>query len=149
MSSLGDLLRDDTRKALISSQIQPGAVFLIYDQKAQKDKFIVILGVDSSNLIVGSLYINSEINPNVIRTEEQKSLQFKIKSSDYPFLKHNSYIDTAAIQKREQGGLVEVLFKKNGRLRGQIDRNDFDNLRSIMSLSRIISTADKRDFGII
>ena len=149
MSSLGDLLRDESLSGLISSQIQPGAVFFIFDQNTQKDKFIVILGIDTHKIIVGSLYINSEINPNVIRTKEQKSRQFKLKCSDYPFLKYDSYIDTSYIQKRRYANLIDILVAKKGVWQGEIKERDFDYLRSIMSVSRIISTADKRDFGII
>lgn len=148
MSGLGDFLRDDTRKELISNQIQPGAVFFLFEEFAQKEKFIVILGINPDNIIVGTLYINSEINPNAIRTAAQRELQFKLRCSEYSFLSYDSFVNTSFILKKRFGDLIHTICEKIGRYVGQITERDFGNLRSIMSISREISPADKRDFGI-
>jgi hypothetical protein len=95
MSSLGDFIPSENIKNIISMQIQPGAVFLLYDKNAGKHKFIVILGVDAARVCVGTLYINSEVNTNVIRTLEQRHLQFRIKARDYDFLDHDSWINAS------------------------------------------------------
>lgn len=145
---MGDFLRDDTRKELISNQIQPGAVFFLFEEFAQKEKFIVILGINPDNIIVGTLYINSEINPNAIRTAAQRELQFKLRCSEYSFLSYDSFVNTSFILKKRFGDLIHTICEKIGRYVGQITERDFGNLRSIMSISREISPADKRDFGI-
>ena len=149
MSSIGDSLQDKTRKELISSQIQPGAVFFLFDEFAKKEKYVVILGVDNECIMVGTLYINSEINTNVIRTAAQRELQFKLKCSEYSFLSYDSFVNTSYILKRKFEVLVDSICENNGGYIGQITERDFGNLRSIMSLSREISRADKKDFGLI
>lgn len=149
MSSIGDFLRDDTRKQIISDQIQPGAVFFLFEENAKKEKFVVVLGVDSDCIIVGTLYINSEINPNVIRTPAQRELQFKLKCAEYTFLNHDSVVNASFILKKKFSELVNSICERDGRHVGQISERDFGNLRSIMSISREISRADKQNFGII
>lgn len=149
MSSIGDSLQDKTRKELISSQIQPGAVFFLFDEFAKKEKYVVVLGVDKECIMVGTLYINSEINTNVIRTTAQRELQFKLKCSEYSFLSYDSFVNTSYILKRKFEVLVDSICENNGVYIGQITERDFGNLRSIMSLSREISRADKKDFGLI
>ncbi len=149
MSSLMDSLPEEKLKEIISSQIQPGAVFFISDQIAQKNKFIVILGIGPNKIMVGTLFVNSEINYNVIRTLDQQQLQFKIKSSDYEFLDHDSYINASLIHKRDFDALLNIIIVKKGRWMGRIIEKDFDNIRSIMAVSPEITTIEKREFGLI
>jgi len=130
-------------------QIQPGAVFLIYDEIAEKEKFIVILGVKEDKICVGTLFINSDINANVIRTLEQKHLQFRIKAKDYNFLHHDSWINASKIIRRDYKDLIKIFEVKKGEYKGELNSKDFDYLRSLMANSPMISKAEKIEFGLI
>ena len=45
MSNLYNNLPPESLKEIYKTQIQPGAVFFLYDEIARKEKFIVILGI--------------------------------------------------------------------------------------------------------
>lgn len=145
MSSLMDSLPPELVRSLLSEQIQPGAVFFLYDQAVQKNKYILILGIDTNKIWVSSLYISTEINKNVIRTLEQRDLQFKIKASDYDFLYHDSWINASSFLRREINNLVDIFISKKCAYQGQINSRDFDYLRSIMAESKLFSKAEKKE----
>ncbi len=149
MSSLRDLIPDDSQRELVASQIEPGAVFFVPDPRAEKSKFIIVLGVDSEKVIVGTLYINTEINEHCIRSFEEKKLQHKIKASDHPFLDYDSYVNASLITKRRQGDLLQILIDNSCECKGYILEKEFDYIRSLMAVSRIISEADKKRFSLI
>ena len=149
MSSLRDSLSAGGLRNLIASQIQPGAVFVILDPIAKKEKFIVILGVDAGKIWVGTLFINSEKNVNFIKTLEQHGLQFIIKASNYEFLDYDSFINASNIIRRQFEKLVDIIIARDGRYLTQIIPKDFDYIRARMADSKVVSTADKKDFGLI
>ncbi len=148
MSNFIDSLSPEDLKRFYLSQIQPGAVFFIRDPIAQKEKFIVILGIDAIKVSVGTLFINSEVNSSVIRSPEQSKLQFTLKASKYDFLSYDSKINAAMIIKSDLDLLIKILIAKDGILKGTIEISDFDYIRSIMAESRLFSKAEKREFGL-
>ena len=149
MSNLTDNLPPESLREIYETQIQPGAVFFLYDEFAQKEKYIVVLGIDTDAFFIGTRFINSEVNQNVIKSLEAKGLQFKIKASDYDFLHHDSYINASKIDRRKHSVFLDILIARNGTYIDQIKLRDFDYLRSLMSNSRLISTVDKRNFGLL
>lgn len=148
MNSLRDSLSSKGLRDLIFSQIQPGAVFFIPDHIANKNKFIVILGISADRIYVGTLFINSEVNENVIRTLGQRNLQYTLKASKYDFLDHDSYINASIIHKRDINDLIEIIIAINGEMRGNIETTEFDYIRSMMAESKLISKAEKKEFGL-
>ena len=149
MSNLYNNLPPESLKEIYKTQIQPGAVFFLYDEIARKEKFIVILGIDADELIIGTLYINSEINQKVIRSLEEKGLQYKIRASDYEFLHHDSYINASKVTIRDYNYFLQLLTIKNGAYKAAINEKDFDYIRSIMAESKVIPKSEKKKFGLI
>jgi len=148
MSTLVESLSLEELTSLYSSQIQPGAVFFIRDHVAQKEKFIVILGIDACRVSVGTLFINSEVNSNVIRSPEQRKLQYTLTASKYNFLNYDSKINASVIIKRDLDLMIKILIARNGILQGMIEISDFDYIRSIMAESKLFSKAEKQEFGL-
>lgn len=61
-------------------------------------KFFAIIGV-SNNIVAGFFFINSRINPTIMKRQEQLDLQFLLRQDDYDFFKYDSYLSATVIQK--------------------------------------------------
>jgi len=144
MSSLRDSLSAGGLRNLIASQIQPGAVFVILDPIAKKEKFIVILGIDAGKIWVGTLFINSEKNVNFIKSLEQHGLQFIIKASNYEFLDYDSFINASNIIRREFEKLVDIIIARDGRYLTHIIPNDFDYIRQKWQIRKSFQPPTKK-----
>jgi hypothetical protein len=153
MASLSDLISNNSATQLLAQQITPGAIFHInHDQFANKPKFFVILHVNLTEVIVACIFINSEINERVIRTDNQRFLQKKISCINYPFLDKDSYINAADIKERSYSDfLINLTLAGNSHITYKCNllEKDFDEIRSYMAISPIISNSDKKRYNLI
>lgn len=108
-------------------------------------KFFVVLGV-YDNILVGFSFINSNINRNVIRTQEQLELQFPILHTDYPFLTHASFICASDIEQYSFQYLISAYRVGKIKYMGELNAEHLDQLLEACRNSRIISNIDKKRF---
>ncbi len=108
-------------------------------------KFFVIIGI-TPEYIAGFFYVNSNINTNIIRSEEQRILQHKITSIDYDFLEHDSYICASNIKTIERSKLVESIQEGRTQIKCKLKDEDLQNLLLKLRASRIFNKKEKEDF---
>jgi len=80
---------------LKQASILPGAVFIGPWEEIDHDKFIVIAGVTQNKVLACTVLINSKINPYIMRRQKMLDCQVYVKSSDYDFLSHDSFVNCA------------------------------------------------------
>lgn len=108
-------------------------------------KFFAIIGV-SNNIVAGFFFINSRINPTIMKRQEQLDLQFLLRQDDYDFLKYDSYLSATVIQKLP----VEELAKSisNGRTNyvGNLTEPDLMHILEVCRVSRLFKESEKREY---
>ena len=80
---------------LKQASIMPGAVFIGPWEEIDHDKFIVIAGVTQDKVLACMVLINSRINPYIMRRQKMLDCQVYVKSENYDFLSHDSFVNCA------------------------------------------------------
>ena len=141
----------DLRAVFSVTAIKPGAVLRTYvdDTTPPKIKLFVVLAVNESLASVASLYINSEVNPNMFHTEELKRLHLPVSSNVYTFLTHDSFIDCSDLREKNLLILQGVIRNDMDILRGELSSDDFASVRDTVVHAKTISVKLKKKFGLV
>lgn len=99
MGSLGDFFGDEFKKNFAKQNITAGSVVkcFVKNTNPPKEKRFVVLGFAGNGNLIGVVFINSNINWNVIRTTELAQLQHYVKKEGNDFLDWDSYIDCSEL----------------------------------------------------
>ncbi|MBS9774755.1 MAG: hypothetical protein KGV59_06325 [Tenacibaculum sp.] len=129
--------------------IKAGDIIHIFvkNTKPPKEKFIIVLGIDGSNVSVLTVFINSKINTNVYRTQYQQDLCYKIKQSDYPFLTYDSYIDLNAPFERSKNDLEWLVNNRPDAKKGSLKSEHLEDCIRLIHTSRAIKGKTCKKFG--
>lgn len=82
-------------EGLKNLSLVPGAIFIGPWEQIEHEKFVVIAGVSDDKVLVCSVLINSRINPFIMKRQQLLDCQVYVKSSDYEFLSHDSFVNCA------------------------------------------------------
>lgn len=106
MTTLFEMLNDDSIKAIAKNTVKVGDVYRIkMDERngikpkagdKSRNKYFIVLGFDSEGNAYGGVIINSEINPNI--PQSMKNCHLHIECSKYSFLDHDSYVDCSKLK---------------------------------------------------
>ncbi len=79
MPPLGDSFPEEYKKRFAEKNLKVGSVIraLVTDTNPPKTKRFILIGISADKLAVGTLYLNTEINPNVFSTQELRKLHSK------------------------------------------------------------------------
>jgi hypothetical protein len=150
MASLGDIFPDDWKESLANENLKPGAVIRIAvpDTTPPKIKFLLVVSIDGDKISIASLFINTDINPNVFNTPVLQSLQYLVKQDKNHFMDHNSYADCSKITPRNYSDIFGLVKKEPSCHLGQINDEDFKNIRSLLKATKTIPVRLKKQFGL-
>ena len=97
--NLGDFFSDQQREGFAGRKLKVGTVLKAFqhDTNPPKEKRIVIIGIAGDQVAIGVLFINSEINPNIFKTQARRSLHIKIEPDHRNIVDWTSYIDCSFI----------------------------------------------------
>jgi len=112
--------------------------------RRDRSKFFVVIGEDIDRGIVGSLLINSNINANAVCTRELLDCQFPLKSSDYDFLDHDSYLNCSKIFP-----LDKVKIRQEANEAGNLSSKDLPLVIDHIINSEVISMKEKKRYKIV
>jgi hypothetical protein len=109
-------------------------------------KYFAVVGEDGNNLI-GAFFINSEVNTNVIRTQEQHDLQIPLTNTHYPFLsKDHSFLNCADLIRIEKKSLKAHIDARRVTYRATLEDGDIDYILKKLRSSDLYSKAEKDTF---
>lgn len=150
MTSLGDAFPEEERKRFADEKIIIGTVIkaFVADTNPPKEKRFIIVGESYDHLYVACVFINSEINENVLRTEALKEMNIPFQAQQYEFLDHDSYVDCSSIQPRDKSWLKELVQKEPQRVLGTVSEYHLKEMRKVIKNAPTIKSSLKKTFGL-
>ena len=121
--------------------------FYVTDTIPPKVKRLIIVGIDNELVTTSTIFINSEINPNVFTSEELKRLQYKLEANKCAFLDHDSYADCSDVRERKCQDILNLFSKSPQVNLGQLESNDLIQIRLLIKSAKTISVRIKKKFG--
>lgn len=111
------------------------------DGAATRHKYFVVLGFDSEGNAYGGVIINSHINQRM--DQVVKDYHMPIKSSKYPFLRYDSFVDCLTLKTAPLAKLA------TGNYSGHMDEDDIKLIMGALKDSPREKAARLKRFGII
>ena len=130
---------------LLDNAIKRGTILHSDIFEIDHAKFFVVIAVTKDS-VVGFFYINSKVNGNVIRKEEQYKLQYQILPTDYSFLDHASYIDATIVTPISKEILVKSIKDNHTSIKGELSNKDLEGLLAKLRSSKLYSKHDKERY---
>lgn len=147
---ISDSFPDELKKEFAERNLKIGSVIRVYVQDTipPKEKRLILVGRSYDRLLFATIFINSEINPNVFFTQDIKDLNLELKTSGRPYLDHDSYADCSNIKKRNADWLLKAISNDPSRVIGEVSAEDLERIRMKIKSARTITPALKKTFGL-
>ncbi|MBW2147874.1 MAG: hypothetical protein JRI22_12705 [Deltaproteobacteria bacterium] len=149
--SLGKNFPLKLRRNSFDRLIHKGAVFRVFIPwiAPPKPKRFVVWGVYKERGQFALSFINTEINPNVLPTEELQRLQLLLQSEGRPYLDNDSHLDCADIKEKKIQWLKRE-FGENPRIHlGEMSPEDISKAEEKIIRARTIKPKLKKRYGFI
>ena len=148
--ALGDFFPDDKRNEFAESKLKIGSVIKadVKDTTPPKTKRFIIVGIDNANILLATVYINSEINPNIFNTRYLKDLQYNLEKKDREYLDHDSYVDCSNLKIKKVDEIIRILKNSPLAYLGELNDEDLNMVKEKIKNSRTISIKEKKDFNL-
>jgi hypothetical protein len=148
--SLSASFSEDLRNEFAKRNLKIGTVIRVFvnDTNPPKEKRLILVGQSYDTLYFATVFINSEINPNVFPTQELRDLNFPLTANNRDYLVHDSFADCSGLAKRPTDWLLKTLIANPEAVIGEISEADLTEIRTRIKSARTISTAVKKTFGL-
>ena len=149
--SLGDLFPQHLKKELASHNLKIGAVlrFFVPDTKPPKIKYLAIVGIDNEQYLLATIFINSEVNINVLNSPELRALQLLLAKQHCTFLDHDSYADCSKVQERNLTEIHDKLTETPGTHVGELNSLLLQEAIALLKGAKSISPKIKKKYGLL
>lgn len=114
------------------------------DGDVDRNKYFVVLGRTDDGSIIGFSVINSNINEHL--PMELQQLHYPIKKSDYPFLKHDSFIYCGQLKEIKTSVFAE---RYQSETFGKLHESDLNLVLGALLSSPLETRKHLKRFGII
>ena len=147
---LGEFLPQHIKDKLANDNLKLGSILrvFVHDTKPPKTKMYIIVGFTTDKLVLGTVYINTEINPNIFNTPELRNEHLPIYKKNNDFLNYDSYIDCTQIQEREFEKVKQVLQNTPQCHLGDLKEIDLHPIFHKLQTSKFISPIQKKKFQL-
>lgn len=129
-------------ESLKSLSVAPGAVFSGPWEQIDHEKFVIIAGVSDDRVLVCTVLINSRINPFIMRRQQMLDCQVYVKSVDYEFLSHDSFVNCAQPVIGQSSHFLGEEFK----YRGMLTALDLQQVRESVVKSGLLTEDEIKHF---
>ena len=150
MSTIGDLFPKEWNDDLAKQRLTPGAVLklFVHDTTPPKVKMFVITGLAYDKITIATVYINSEINPNVYTTEELKKLHIPLIADDRNIVAYDSFINCSSLFEKNMAVFLAHLQADPNAHLGYLTEAEFKQVRATIKAARTISAETKKKYGL-
>ena len=151
MQNLGDLFPDNLRVQLINDNFKVGAVLRRFEYLTipPKIKRSIIVGFDSSKVILAYVFINTEINPNLFPTQVLRDLHLELDPRDRDYLSHTSHVDCSQIFEVDAESIKNMMMNDTELHLGELSVVDLSNVLEKIKNAKTISKNIKKKFGLL
>lgn len=130
----------------IASQIKRGTILHSnMFENIGHGKFFVVIGV-TEEYIAGFFFINSNVHKSIFGKQEQLSMQYPLRHSDYGFLKYDSFLCASNIIKRHRNYIAHSIVNGETEFVGNLKEENLNDVLEMARCSRLFSKIDKKRF---
>lgn len=151
MVDFSEFFSDDVKKKFAETNIKIGSIIksFVKNTYPPKEKYFVILGILDDKTLLGVIFINTNINFNILNTVELKLLQYPVNEKQYDFLAHNSFIDCSQIYEQSYTEIIEKLIEKPQNIVGELNDEDLERVIELVKSSPKIAPKMLKKYGLI
>ncbi len=148
--SLAEQFPEHARKAFAQEHLRAGAVVrrMVPDTRPPKIKRCIIVGISDDLVSVGVVYINSDINFNVLPTKELQELQFPVSTAGRDYVEHDSFVDCSQLREHGYAALLRETQNEPGIILGQVSPADLTTIYSLVKGAKTISPKLKKKYHL-
>lgn len=148
--SLSDSFPDQFRQEFAQRNLKIGSVIriMVKDTNPPKEKRFILVGQSFDKLFFATIFINSEINPNVFPTLELRDLNLELLADGRSYLNHDSFADCSNIYQRNAEWLFNIIGNDPRKVIGEVSEDDLKQIRTKIKSARTIAPAVKKTFGL-
>ena len=117
---------------------QLGEILYAYDTASfdSKDKMFIVVACTQTEF--ATVYINTNINPNLFKTPEARAAHYQVKKVNNGFLRYDSYIDCSDIKQRKVEEWRNNILAKPSIRFSQLNATDLIAIQKILRASTTI-----------
>ena len=151
MQNLGDFFPEETRRQLADNNLKIGAVlrFHVPFTNPPKTKRQIVVGFDNDNILLATVLINTEINPNVFPNQILRDLHLKLETNNRNYIEHDSFVDCSKVRPQNKSEIIALLTLEPTAHLGELAPNDLAIVLEKIRNAHTISVHEKRRFGLI
>jgi len=113
-----------------------------------KIKRFIITGFSKEKISVATVFINTEINPNVFHNNYLKSLQIELKEEGRDYIDHDSFVDCSNIKEENYVHLKNCLENNPNCNRGTVSDEDLKKITDKLAIANTIPDKIKNKYGL-
>ena len=151
MPSFLDFLPDDNelKRIIIDNNLKIGSVlrFHLTTTTPPKIKRFIITGFSRDKISVATVFINSEINPNVFPTSYLQSLHIELEAEGREYLDHNSFVNCSDVKEEKYEDLKTALENNPYCNIGTVSDEDLKNIKDKLAVARTLPDIIKNKYG--
>lgn len=149
MANLSDFFSDELKQENANNNLKIGAVIIRHETLTTppKIKRSIIVGFSRDKAILASIFINSEINPNLFPTEESKELHLELNAIDRPYLTHTSYADCSRLHEHSIEDIKSSMVSNPASHLGELCESDLFKILGKIKSAKTISVRKKKEYG--
>ncbi len=114
-----------------------------------KLKMRLIVGFSNDKLLVATIFINTEINPNKFPSQELRDLHLVVTQNQYKFLDYDSFLDCSQFKEVPYEYLANLLTDNPACVIGEIQHSDWEKIRETIKNAPTLTSKEKKKFGFI
>lgn len=150
MQSFGDFLPKETKEQLANDNFKVGSVlkYHIDFKPIPKEKRLIIVGFDAEKVLFATVFINTEINPNVFPSKDLQDLHISLDAVGRDYLSYSSYVDCSNIYEQDVKTVKEQLAESPDMHLGCLSEDDLNIIQSKIKTAKTISLATKKKYNL-
>lgn len=151
MQNLGDLFPDDLKDQFADDNFKISAVlkYHVGSTNPPKYKRLIIIGFDAQKVFLASVFINSEINLNIFRTQKAKNQHLELDVNNRNYLDKTSFADCSQIKVEDVATIRDLIVNNPSVHIGELSSSDLADVFDKIKNSPTITPKEKRKFGLI
>ena len=148
---LGDLFPKELREQLSNDNLKVGSVLRYYKTNTipPKLKRAVVVGFDNDKILFASVFINSEINPNMFPTQRLRDLHLSFEAINRDYIDHDSFVDCSQIHVENVHTVKTLMVNDMSVHIGDLSDADCEKVIEALKMAHTIPRAVKRRYGLM
>jgi hypothetical protein len=148
--SLGNSFPQELKEEFTKRNLKEGCVIKCWvtDTHPPKEKRFIVMGFSYDKIALGTVYINSEINPNIFPSEKLKQLHVPLEAHSRDYLDHDSFVDCSKLYEKNASEIMVIMNENINCHIGEVSLEDYKMLRDKIKGSKNISPDTKKRFGL-